>query len=116
MRDEKLHAKRRAQLQMAYSGKEDIDIESTVDVHLQHLTSLIRRKYVSSSTEFRPMDLACVVSPTMFRIVFNRKIIKRLSLNSIRDFVHFSYFLFWTDYKTHDLHRHNISASIRLWT
>jgi hypothetical protein len=114
MRDEKLHAKRRAQLQMAYSGKEDVNIESTINVHLQSLTSLIRRKYVSSSTEFRPMDLSCVVSPTMFRIAFNRKMFKRLSLKSIRDFVHFSYFRFWTDYKTHDLHRHNISASIRL--
>jgi Asp-tRNA(Asn)/Glu-tRNA(Gln) amidotransferase A subunit family amidase len=78
MRDDKIHAKRRQQMNMAvcfqiteresyaiiaddipqYTGKEDINIEPTVDRHIMNLVNLIRRKYISTSEEMKTMDLA----------------------------------------------------------
>ena len=58
MRDEKLHAKRKAQMQMGYSGKENVGLEASIDVQVKNFVDLIRRKYVSTAEESRPMDLA----------------------------------------------------------
>jgi Cytochrome P450 len=58
MTDDKLHAKRRAQMNMGFSGKENIALESTIDHHITSFISLIRQKYISSLSALRPMDLA----------------------------------------------------------
>jgi hypothetical protein len=41
-----------------YTGKENINIEPTVDKHLINLISLIKRKYISTPSELKLMDLA----------------------------------------------------------
>jgi cytochrome P450 len=56
--DDKLHQKRRAQASPAFSGKE---IESTIDDHVNKFLSLIRRRYLSSETQTKVMDLATKV-------------------------------------------------------
>jgi cytochrome P450 len=56
--DDKLHQKQRAQASPAFSGK---GIESIIDDHVNKLLSLIRRKYLSSKTEMKVMDLATKV-------------------------------------------------------
>lgn len=43
---------------MQYSGKEILGLENTVDEHMLSWMALIRRKYISSDSELRPMDLA----------------------------------------------------------
>lgn len=58
MRDDKLHAKRKAQMQMGYTGKENIGLESSIDAQVKNFVDLVRRKYVSTAEETRPMDLA----------------------------------------------------------
>jgi cytochrome P450 len=58
MTDDKLHAKRRAQMNMGFSGKENGTLESTIDHHITNFVSLICQKYISSSSVIRPMDLA----------------------------------------------------------
>ena len=58
MIDDKLHAKRRAQMNMGFSGKENIALESTIDRHITSFISLIRQKYISSLSALRPMHLA----------------------------------------------------------
>ena len=45
MADDKLHAKRRAQMNMGFSGKENGTLESTIDHHITNFISLIRQKY-----------------------------------------------------------------------
>ncbi|KAJ9655215.1 hypothetical protein H2201_008852 [Coniosporium apollinis] len=40
-----------------YSGKENPDLEESIDVQLQNLIKLIRTKYISSSQSYKPMDL-----------------------------------------------------------
>ena len=43
---------------LQYHGKENITLEPSIDRNIMELLSLIRRKYLSSETDFRPMDLA----------------------------------------------------------
>jgi hypothetical protein len=43
---------------MQFSGKEIPGLESIIDKHIQSFVDLLRRKYISSTSEFKPMDLA----------------------------------------------------------
>lgn len=54
--DEKLHTKRRGQMAMGYSGKENLGVEDKIDRHVCNLVNLIRTKYISSETELKPME------------------------------------------------------------
>ncbi|KAL1594629.1 hypothetical protein SLS60_010390 [Paraconiothyrium brasiliense] len=42
----------------AYSGKENTDLEPTIDRYINQYTSLIRQKYLSTSAQHKTMDLA----------------------------------------------------------
>ncbi|KAI6092290.1 cytochrome P450 [Hypoxylon rubiginosum] len=52
------HDKLKAQMAFGYGGKENPSIEADIDEQLAGLLDLIRRKYVSTATELRPMDFA----------------------------------------------------------
>jgi cytochrome P450 len=41
-----------------YSGKENLELESSIDVHVEELIQLIRSKYLSTETRTKPMDFA----------------------------------------------------------
>jgi cytochrome P450 len=56
--DEEKHTKRRQQMAAGYSGKENLSLEPDIDGRLQELLDLIRKKYISTSMESVPMDLA----------------------------------------------------------
>lgn len=56
--DENKHTKRRQQMAAGYSGKENLSLEPDVDGRVQELLHLIRTKYISTSAESKPMDLA----------------------------------------------------------
>ncbi|KFY37707.1 hypothetical protein V494_04641 [Pseudogymnoascus sp. VKM F-4513 (FW-928)] len=56
--DEKKHTRRRAQMADGYTGKTNAFLESTIDSHVLNLVRLVRSKYLSSSAEFIPMDMA----------------------------------------------------------
>ncbi|KZL73725.1 cytochrome P450 [Colletotrichum tofieldiae] len=56
--DNEKHERRRKQMAPGYSGRENIDLEPTVDQRLEELLHLIRSKYLSSAIEIVPMDLA----------------------------------------------------------
>ncbi|KAJ4300826.1 hypothetical protein N0V90_002914 [Kalmusia sp. IMI 367209] len=57
--DEEKHTKRRQQMAAGYSGKENTDLEPTIDKYVTQLLSLIRREYISTpSVQYKPMDLA----------------------------------------------------------
>jgi cytochrome P450 len=60
MRDEKAHANLRAQLAGGYAGKENPDLEATIDAQVLQFVRLIETKYLSDPKLgiFRPMDLA----------------------------------------------------------
>ncbi|KAI1502828.1 cytochrome P450 [Biscogniauxia marginata] len=50
MTDDAAHDRRKAQLTPGYSGRENPDIEASIDEQIASLAVLIRRKYVSSSS------------------------------------------------------------------
>ncbi|KAL4744767.1 hypothetical protein BDW72DRAFT_74740 [Aspergillus terricola var. indicus] len=56
--DNAKHEHRRKQMAPGYSGRENTDLEASVDKQLRSLLSLIRAKYVSSNDQAVPMDLA----------------------------------------------------------
>ncbi|KAF2449140.1 cytochrome P450 [Karstenula rhodostoma CBS 690.94] len=56
--DEEKHTKRRQQMAAGYSGKENTDLESTIDRYIDQYTSLIRHKYRSTPAQHKVMDLA----------------------------------------------------------
>ncbi|KAK3210314.1 hypothetical protein GRF29_44g2335980 [Pseudopithomyces chartarum] len=56
--DEEKHMKRRQQMAAGYSGKENPNLEPTIDNYIHQLISLIRAKYLSSTTHSTPLDLA----------------------------------------------------------
>ncbi|KUJ10427.1 cytochrome P450 [Mollisia scopiformis] len=56
--DEATHSKKRAQLATGYSGKDIDGLEAMIDSHVIELMNLIRRKYLSDGSTFRPMDFA----------------------------------------------------------
>ena len=41
-----------------YSGKENLLLQSTIDKHVLNLIALIRRKYISDSTVYNPVDFS----------------------------------------------------------
>ncbi|KAI8630307.1 cytochrome P450 [Xylariaceae sp. FL1651] len=56
--DTNAHDKLKAQLSFGYGGKENPNIEDGINLQIQHWADLIRRKYLSTETEFKPMDFA----------------------------------------------------------
>ncbi|KAF7597161.1 hypothetical protein BBP40_009500 [Aspergillus hancockii] len=52
------HDKRRKQMSMGYSGKENLSLEFDVDLRVQDFLNLIRNRYLSTEDSPRPMDLA----------------------------------------------------------
>ncbi|ORY67306.1 cytochrome P450 [Pseudomassariella vexata] len=58
MRDESAHTKLRAKIAAGYSGKENESMESTIETEISKLVDLVETKYLSTDTEYRPVDLA----------------------------------------------------------
>ncbi|EGO52223.1 hypothetical protein NEUTE1DRAFT_114214 [Neurospora tetrasperma FGSC 2508] len=56
--DDNIHTKRRAQMAGGYSGKENRELESSVNIHVAELVQLIRTKYCSTEMKTNPFDLA----------------------------------------------------------
>lgn len=56
VRDEDQHNKLRSMMAAGYSGKENEDLEGTVDRNIQALIKLIRDKYLSTDLVNKPMD------------------------------------------------------------
>ncbi|KAL4995725.1 cytochrome P450 [Aspergillus recurvatus] len=56
--DNAKHEQRRKQMAPGYSGRENKDLEASVDKQLQNVLDLVRAKYVSSDHQAVPMDLA----------------------------------------------------------
>ncbi|KAI1107092.1 cytochrome P450 [Jackrogersella minutella] len=52
------HDKLKAQLAFGYGGKENPTVEEDIDGQLVGLVELIRRKYLSTDSQLRPMDFA----------------------------------------------------------
>ncbi|KAF2841841.1 putative P450 monooxygenase [Patellaria atrata CBS 101060] len=57
-RDEATHMQLRNQMALGYSGKENLFLEQDIDKRLLQLIDLMKSKYTSSSTEYRPFCLA----------------------------------------------------------
>ncbi|KAI1402026.1 cytochrome P450 [Hypoxylon fuscum] len=58
IQDTAAHDKLKAQLSFGYGGKENPTIEADIDDQLARFQALIRRKYISTDHELRPMDFA----------------------------------------------------------
>ncbi|PTB68611.1 cytochrome P450 [Trichoderma citrinoviride] len=56
--DNKKHEQRRKQMAPGYSGRENLDLEISVDQCLQEFIDLIRSKYVSTEAKIVPVDMA----------------------------------------------------------
>ncbi|TDZ49638.1 Cytochrome P450 monooxygenase lolP1 [Colletotrichum trifolii] len=56
--DNEKHEKRRKQMAPGYSGRENLDLEPSIDDRLNELLSLIRTEYLSTDDQVVPMDLA----------------------------------------------------------
>ncbi|KAK3388000.1 cytochrome P450 [Podospora didyma] len=56
--DEDKHTRRRAQLAPGFSGKENPELEASIDTHVSQLIHLIRSKHLSTTRKSKPMDLA----------------------------------------------------------
>ncbi|CAI7583618.1 unnamed protein product [Penicillium glandicola] len=56
--DNAKHERRRKQMAPGYSGRENTELEGSVDERLQDFLNLIRSKYISSDRHVVPMDLA----------------------------------------------------------
>jgi hypothetical protein len=59
--DEALHQEIKSASAAAYSGKDVPTMESDIDGQLENFKNLIRRKYLSTNAETKPMDLAASV-------------------------------------------------------
>ncbi|KAK4443291.1 cytochrome P450 [Podospora aff. communis PSN243] len=69
--DEEEHLARRQQMAPGYSGKENLSLESSIDVHIQELVELIRSKYLSTDKETKPMDFAKKVQYLTLDVISN---------------------------------------------
>ncbi|KAJ9148898.1 Pisatin demethylase [Pleurostoma richardsiae] len=58
MRDDNLHNELRAKMAAGYGGKDNEGLEGAIDKEIACFINLIERKYLSTDTEFRPLDLA----------------------------------------------------------
>lgn len=56
--DTAAHDKIKAKLAHGYSGRDDVNVDGMVDVQVSHLIDTIRRRHLSTKTEFKPVD-AC---------------------------------------------------------
>ncbi|KUJ10127.1 cytochrome P450 [Mollisia scopiformis] len=54
--DDDRHTKLRSMMAAGYSGKENEDLEGTIDRNIQNLIKLIRAKYLSTDSESKPLD------------------------------------------------------------
>lgn len=61
MLDTSAHDKLKAKLSFGYGGRENPSLEEGIDTQLASFVDLIRRKYISAGTEFRPIDMATAV-------------------------------------------------------
>ncbi|KKY16825.1 putative cytochrome p450 [Phaeomoniella chlamydospora] len=59
-RSEKRHNALRAKMAMGYSGKENPLLEKSIDNRIQDMINLIRKKYISEGTQYRPLDFAVI--------------------------------------------------------
>lgn len=69
-RDDVLHADRRNKLIPGYSGRGIDKLEKQMDDRIVDFCELIDRKYTSSATEFRPVDLARICSYFTLEVIF----------------------------------------------
>ncbi|RYO85039.1 hypothetical protein DL766_005680 [Monosporascus sp. MC13-8B] len=58
LRDNAAHDKLKAKTASGYAGKENPDLEAGINSQLAGMVDYIHRKYVSSESELRPLDLA----------------------------------------------------------
>lgn len=58
IRDMQAHDKLKAKLSFGYGGKENPSLEDGINAQLGALVDLIRRKYISTDLELKPIDLA----------------------------------------------------------
>jgi len=56
--DDEKHSRRKAQMADGFSGKTNPSLESSIDVHVQGLLDLLRRKYISTADSLKPVDMA----------------------------------------------------------
>ncbi|KAH6627331.1 cytochrome P450 [Chaetomium tenue] len=54
--NESVHTRRRQQMALGYSGKENLELEGTIDVYIGKLIHLIRSKYLSTPELAQPFD------------------------------------------------------------
>ncbi|KAK0717563.1 cytochrome P450 [Lasiosphaeria miniovina] len=55
--DETQHQRRRQQMLPGYTGKENLELEGSMDARIVEFMDLIRRKYLSTESQARPVDL-----------------------------------------------------------
>ncbi|KAI1812681.1 cytochrome P450 [Poronia punctata] len=72
--DPHTHDRLKAKLAPGYSGRETPGLEDIVDQQLADLVELIRKKYVTTKENFRPLDLARVIP------LFTLDVISRIAL------------------------------------
>ncbi|CAK7203654.1 hypothetical protein SEUCBS139899_006392 [Sporothrix eucalyptigena] len=58
MRNDALHTELRAKMAPGYGGKDNESLEATMDKEILVFVDLIERKYISTDSEYRPVDLA----------------------------------------------------------
>ncbi|ERS98938.1 hypothetical protein HMPREF1624_04131 [Sporothrix schenckii ATCC 58251] len=58
MRDDALHAELRAKMANGYGGKDNDSLEAAMDKEILAFVDLLERKYISTDTDYRPVDLA----------------------------------------------------------
>ncbi|EFX04330.1 benzoate 4-monooxygenase cytochrome p450 [Grosmannia clavigera kw1407] len=58
LRDDRAHGTLRAKMAAGYAGKENESLESSIDREILAFVDLLERKYISTKTDFRPVDLA----------------------------------------------------------
>ncbi|CAK7269790.1 hypothetical protein SEPCBS57363_003778 [Sporothrix epigloea] len=58
MRNDTLHAELRAKMAFGYGGKDNDNLEAVIDKEILVFVDLLERKYLSTATEYRPVDLA----------------------------------------------------------
>lgn len=58
MRDDKLRKDLRARMTPGYAGRDGAAFEPKVDKHVAEFVHLLERKYISTPTEFRPVEFS----------------------------------------------------------
>jgi cytochrome P450 len=68
-RNEERHARVRQQLAPGYSGKDNQDLEPSIDELIMETVRLIQRKYLSHGSEYRPMDFAAIAQQLTLDVI-----------------------------------------------